>query len=401
MPTKPQTRTLPLGEFVALMALLMSLVALAIDTILPALPAIGTSLGVIDANDTQLVVSVLLLGLSVGQLLAGPLSDWRGRKPIVGLGLGIFAIGCGVSIFSTSLPIMLVGRFIQGAGLAGPRVVCIALIRDLYAGEGMARVMSFVMAVFILVPMIAPAMGQLILAVADWRAIFGAFLLLAALAGAWFAVRQPETLEPEQRRPLSPRRLAKVTLEIFRTRTTVGYATTAGLVSGAFIGYLSTAQQIFQEQYDLGTRFPLVFAFLALAIGAAAVINGRMVQGFGMRPMVRGALLAMTVLSAGYAGFAVSTSGHPPLWSFLLYMSLNLFAVGILFGNLNAIAMEPLGHIAGLGAAIVGALTTLLSVLLGIGVGKAYDGTVIPLVAAFAILGILSLATVRWTEAGE
>lgn len=385
-------------EFVTLMALLSSLVALAIDAVLPALAAIRADLQVAEANDVQLVVSVFLLGLGLGQVLAGPLSDWTGRKPMVALGLGLFAIGCLVAMNASDLRVLLIGRLVQGIGLAAPRVVCLALIRDLFSGEAMARVMSFVMAIFILVPLIAPALGQALLFVASWRMLFGAFLLLAAAMGTWFAIRQPETLARVDRRKPSPRQLGRAIVEVFRTRASLGYSITAGLASGALIGYLSSAQQIFQEQYDLGALFPVAFGALAASIGLASLVNGKMVSRFGMRRMVRGALRAFTGLAFLYGVAVLGFHGQPPLWSLMLFLAASFFAVGVLFGNLNALAMEPLGHIAGLGAAIVGSLGTLISTLLGMVVGQFYNGTVTPLVLAFALLGVLALVTVWWTE---
>ncbi|MBZ0115140.1 MAG: multidrug effflux MFS transporter [Thermoanaerobaculia bacterium] len=387
-----------MGEFVTLMALLSSLVALAIDAVLPALAAIREDLQVAEANNVQLVVSVFLLGLALGQFLAGPLSDWTGRKPMVGLGLGLFAIGCIVAMSAHDLRVLLLGRLIQGIGLAAPRVVSLALIRDLFSGEAMAKVMSFVMAIFILVPLIAPALGQALLFVASWRMLFGAFLLLATSMGIWFAIRQPETLARKDRRRPSPRQLGRATLEVLKTRASLGYSITAGLASGALIGYLSSAQQIFQEQYDLGALFPVVFGALAASIGLASLLNGRLVSRFGMRRMVLGALRGFTGLAFLYSLVVLALQGHPPLWSLMLFLASSFFAVGVLFGNLNALAMEPLGHIAGLGAAIVGSLGTLISTILGMVVGQFYDGTVTPLVTAFTVLGVLALITVRWTE---
>ncbi len=398
-PDPERTRAqLPMAEFVSLVALLSALVALAIDAILPALPDIGQTLGVSDPNRTQLVVSVFFVGLSLGQMIAGPLSDAIGRRPVVGIGLVVFALGCLGAILAPSLESLLLARCLQGVGLACPRIASLALVRDLFRGDAMARVLSFVMAVFILVPLVAPALGQLVLQVADWRAIFGLFLLLAAVIGIWFAWRQPETLAPHHRRPLALPRLAAATREVLTCRTTMGYVLTASLISGAFIGYLSSAQQIFQDLYQLGPRFPLAFAALAAAIGIASVVNGRLVRGYGMRKMVRWSLVFSAVLSVGFLALFWRQGGVPPLSAFLLFMFLNLFAVGILFGNLNSLAMEPLGHIAGLGAAVVGSVTTLLSAGLGALVGAAFDGTVLPLTAAFAVGAVASLPVVAWTE---
>ncbi|MBL4576330.1 MAG: multidrug effflux MFS transporter, partial [Opitutaceae bacterium] len=279
---KSENSVLSFGEFVALMAFMMALVALSIDAILPALPDMGRDLQVAEPNDSQLVISLLFLGLAFGQIFYGPLSDSAGRKPAVYLGFLIYIIGCFISGFSDSLPVMLVGRFFQGFGLAGPRVVSIALIRDQYSGREMARVMSFVMVLFILVPTLAPALGQGILMVADWRAIFCVFLVLGLAIVAWFSVRQKETLLPEDRRPFSLKGIRSVFGEVLRNRTAMRYTVATGFVSSPFFGYLNSVQPIFQEQYGLGEKFPLYFAICALVFGGAAFFNGKLVLRFGM-----------------------------------------------------------------------------------------------------------------------
>ncbi len=386
------------GEFVALMAMMMSLVALSTDMMLPALAEIGSELGVQRDNANQLVVSVLFLGLAVGQLFYGPLSDSKGRKPAIYLGYALFIIGCLLSVFAVRFEMMLAGRFLQGIGVAGPRSVTIALVRDRYEGRAMAQVMSFVMAVFILVPVIAPTFGQIVLLVAQWRAIFVALLALALITLVWFALRQPETLLREHRVPLSIRHISRALGEVLRNRIALGYTIMAGLISGAFIGYLNSAQQIFQIQYGLGTLFPLFFAANALAIGSASFVNGRLVGRYGMRALSNRALLALCTLSLTYLVMAYALGGNPPLFTLTLYLMLTFFCVGILFGNLNALAMEPLGHIAGVGAAVVGTLGTFIATPLGILIGQSYQGTVLPLVGGFALLGVTALLVMRWSE---
>jgi DHA1 family bicyclomycin/chloramphenicol resistance-like MFS transporter len=349
-------------------------------------------------NDNQLIISLLFLGMAVGQMVYGPLSDSTGRKPAIYAGFGLFIIGCLLSLFATSFPVMLAGRVTQGLGAAGPRIVTVALVRDQYEGRAMARVMSFVMTVFILVPVIAPALGQGILIVAHWRAIFGLYLGLAVIASIWFALRQPETLAPVRRVPFSVPQLATAIREVFATRTALGYTVAAGLIFSAFLGYLNSAQQIFQVQYGLGRLFPLYFAVLALSLGSASFMNGRLVMRYGMRPLSMWALLTVGALSITFWVIAYALAGQPPLWALMIYFLMSFFCIGILFGNLNALAMEPLGHIAGVGAAVVGSLSILISLLLGTLIGQSYDGTILPLVGGFAILSVTSLATMWWTE---
>lgn len=388
-------------EFIVLMALMVSLVALSIDAMLPALGEIGTDLGVARDNDTQWVVTALFLGLAVAQLLYGPLSDSIGRKPAIYLGMAVFVVGCLLSIFATNFTVMLAGRVLQGIGAAGPRIVTVALVRDGYEGQAMARIMSFVMAVFILVPALAPILGQGILMVAHWRGIFVCFLALAVFASTWFAIRQPETLAPDKRVGFSFKQTASAIVETGTNRTAFGYMLAAGLIFGAFVGYLNSVQQIFQVQYGLGAAFPFYFAVLALSIGCASFLNARLVMRHGMRVLSRWALQALSILSVVFLVAAVWQAGHPPLWTLMGYCLLSFFCLGILFGNFNALAMEPLGHIAGTGAAVVGSLTTFLSLVFGLMIGQAYDGTVLPLIGGFAVLGVAALLVMAWTERGR
>lgn len=397
--TKPKTRLSP-AEFVILISLMMSLTALSIDAMLPALPQIGRDLNVQNGNDRQLVISMLFMGLAFGQLFFGPLSDSIGRKPAIYGGLVLFMAGSLLSMTAVTFPMMLSGRLIQGIGISAPRAVTLALVRDQFEGRAMARVMSFVSSVFILVPMLAPSLGQAILFFASWRGIFGVYVALAVIVLIWLALRQPETLAPENRAPFTGRRILSATKEIIKNRLALGYTVTAGLVSGAFVGYLNSAQQIFQEQYALGTLFPVYFAIIASSIGLASLTNARLVMRYGMRLLVRTSMLIIVILSVAAFGVALLAAGQPPLWSLMAYLMMAFFCVGILFGNLNSLAMQPLGHMAGIGAAIVGSLSTLLSTLLGTVIGQSYNGTIFPLVAGLAVLVGLSMVVVRWAEAG-
>ena len=389
-----------LGEFVTLMATLTALVAMSIDMVLPALPAIGAALGVEHANDNQLVVSLLFLGFGLGQLFYGPLSDATGRKPAAYVGLALYVVGCVLALLSRSFPVMLAGRFLQGVGVAGPRTITLALVRDRFEGREMARVMSLVMAVFILVPIVAPAAGQAILGAFGWRAIFGVYLTMGLLASVWFAMRQEETLPSGRRIPFSPPRIAAATREVLVNRRAIGYTIASGSVFGAFLGYLTSAQQILQGQYALAGRFPLYFAMLAIAIGSASLLNATLVVRYGMHALSSRSLQGICIASVVFTGVAAAASGHPPLWMLMSYLMASFFGIGLLFGNLNALAMQPLGHIAGTGAAVVGSTSMLISLALGTWIGQSYDGTVLPLVVGFAVLSACSIAMVRWAESG-
>jgi DHA1 family bicyclomycin/chloramphenicol resistance-like MFS transporter len=393
-PDKP----LPFVEFIILLALMVSIVALATDVMLPALDIIGRDLGVADPNDTQIIISSLFLGFAAGQIAAGPVSDAIGRKPVIYIGYIVFIAGCLLSLFSTSFSMMLVGRVLQGLGAACPRIVTMALVRDGYEGRAMARIMSIVMAVFIIVPAIAPAVGQVTILLAGWRATFVLLLVLAVITFIWFAARQPETLAVASRRAVSLRNFSAGIREACGHRTTVGYTVGAGCIFGAFIGYLSSSQQIFQTTFNTGTDFPLYFGAAALAIGASSIFNSRMVMRFGMRFLTWRAVIGATVISTVFLIPVLLNDGVPPLWLFMAWLLANFFCIGIMFGNFNALAMEPLGHMAGLGAALVGSASTFISLPLGWTIGHSFDGGVLPLVAGFALLGSMAILVMIWTD---
>jgi len=265
----------------------------------------------------------------------------------------------------------------------------------------MAQVMSFVMTVFILVPVLAPAFGQAVLIFWGWRAIFLSLMLIAILTIIWFGLRMPETLAQESRSSFSLRQIISAIRTILKIRVAFGYTIAVGLIHGIFLGYLNSTQQIFQEQYALGAAFPLYFAVISLSLGMASFTNARAVMRFGMRFLVGRSLYFIFGLSLLALGGAWITSGSPSLWILMTYLMMTFFCIGILFGNMNALAMEPLGHVAGIGAAVIGSLSTLLSMVLGTMIGRSYNGTILPLVASITILTGLSILVVRWTESGS
>lgn len=384
-------------EQIILLAFMISMVALSIDVMLPALFDISQDLHAENPNDRQYVIAAVFLGLAIGQLFYGPISDSIGRKPAIYMGFVLFLIGCLLSIFAQNFTIMLVGRLLQGLGVASPRIVSLALIRDQYQGREMARFVSLVMTVFILVPVLAPALGQLILYFAEWRMIFVALFVLGLATLIWFSLRQEETLAPELRAPLSLKRIWRAVGEVVRTRAAFGFTMVGGFIFSAFLGYLTMSQQIFQDQYGVGDMFAVYFGVLALALGTASFVNARLVMRFGMRKLSYHALVALTVLSILFMTYTYMWNGHPPLWALVSFFMVIFFCIGILFGNFNAMAMEPLGHIAGVAAAVIGSITTFVSMGLGTVIAQLYDGTVLPLVASFAVLGALSLAAMAWT----
>lgn len=379
-----------------LTALLMSLVALAIDMILPALPAVAETFSLGQANRAQFVLSAVFLGMVAGKLLFGPLSDSWGRKRAIYLGLGGYIGGALVCYFAVDFNIFLLGRLIQGIGVAAPRVVCIALVRDQFEGREMAQIMSFIMMVFILVPAIAPALGQGILYLAEWRAILVVFMLTGLLSLGWFALRQPETLAYENRRPFGMSGILAAAGEVIRHPAALGYTLSIGFVFAGFVGYLISSQQIYDQIYARGEQFPYYFGALALVIGMASTLNARLVLRYGMRRLSLLALLGIGLVASAAIAVEYALPGALAFHWFLLFCLLAFFCIGILFGNLNALAMEPLGHIAGTGSAVVGAISTVISVALGTLVGQMIDTDVMPLLVGFLLMSIATLAAFGW-----
>lgn len=384
-------------EFIALMAALMSVTALAIDAILPALSTIGLEIGVIEKSDNQLLVTMIFLGLGIGPLLFGPLSDATGRKPSVYLGFVIFISASIMCIYAQSLEMMIAGRILQGIGLSAPRTISIAIIRDLFEGDYMARILSFVTVVFLLIPIIAPAMGQIVMDMYNWEAIFVIQVIISLLVALWFWRRQKETLQPAYRIPFSADRIYKGFIETIKYRRTMGFTIIQGFIVGSFLVYLSASQQIFQEQYGLVNEFPYIFAGLAIAIGTAIFLNATFVIRFGIEKLVSWALLGFFIVSLLYILF-FSAVDRPAIWILVTFFGLQFFCIGFLFGNLRALAMQPVGHIAGMGAAITGLISTLMAVPISAFIGKYVETTTLPLFIGFSICSGISLLILGWIK---
>ena len=390
----------PLGiiEFVALMATMTSLVALSIDAMLPALIQIGESLHVQKEHHAHLIVTVFFVGMAFGQMFFGPFSDARGRRLTILTGLCVFALGTFVCMLATSLEMMLVGRVIQAFGVSGPRIASMAIIRDLYMGDAMARVMSFIMMVFILVPMLAPMIGQAVMNLFSWFHIFTLFLVVAASSGIWFFSRQGETLPRNKRRDFSFAQFFLSSKFILTHATVMGYTFAMGCIFGAFLAYLSASQTIFQGYYGAGENFPYIFAVLAFSIGIASYFNGKMVMRFGMRKLCRFALKGANGFALVFLALLLTYDGLPPLVITVITMFIGFFFVGILFGNLNAMAMQPLGEMAGLGAAIIGSLSSLFSVPVALFIDSFLSGNLYPIGLGFFIFFILAYLAVMYAE---
>lgn len=389
---------LPLLEFIALMALLTSLVALSIDAMLPALNQIGADLNSQSAQQTYLVISLFFGGMALGQIFFGPFSDARGRRLTILVGLIIFIIGTFVCYFAQSIEVLLLGRLIQAFGVSGPRIASMAVIRDQYSGDAMARVMSFITVIFILVPMVAPLVGQAVMQHFHWREIFTVFWIVALISGAWFFIRQPETLIRANRKKFAWHHFFRSCLWLLKQRQVMGYSIAMGFIFGAFLAYLSGSQTIFQEIYDTGEWFPLVFATLAFSIGLASLFNGIMVMRWGMHSICDRALFFSMVFGIGLTVITLYYDGVPPLWLFISTMFFGFFFIGMLFGNLNALAMLPVGHMAGLGAAFIGSFTSLLAVPIATTINLFLTRDLIPIAFGFLIFSVLSFFAVQYAK---
>ncbi len=368
----------------------MAIVALAIDAVLPALDIIGLAVGVTNIIDTQQLIIMIFLGLGIGPLFFGPISDSLGRKPVVYLGLVLFIMASLICIYAKSFEVMIIGRVLQGIALSAPRTISIAMVRDSYSGDFMARIMSFITVIFLLVPIVAPAFGKWILDAYNWQSIFYAQLIFAVVIALWFWRRQPETLSAENKIPLSKHIFVNGFLELIKYKRTIGLTLISGFIVGSFLVYLSAAQQIFQNQYNLKEEFPFIFAGLAISIGLATFLNGTLVVRFGMEKIITISLIAFSIVSISYVALFY-TSSNPSIEILLLFFALQFFSIGFLFGNLRALAMQPIGHIAGIGAAITGFISTLMSVPISTFIGKFVTDSAMPLFIGFSICSVISL----------
>jgi len=377
-------------EFVLLMAGLMSIVALSIDAVLPALPIIGDYLSVADPSDNPKLITSIFLGLGIGQLIFGPLSDSFGRKPMAYIGIGVFIIASIICISTKRFEVMLFGRVLQGIGLASPRTMCIAMVRDSYSGDYMAKILSIVVMIFILVPVIAPTLGQFLMTYFDWKFIFTFNLVFGILIAIWFWLRQPETLKDKYRIPYKLSIFKTGTVAFFKIKSAVVYTLLSGFITGSFMVYLSTSQQIFEQQYGLGKEFPYIFASLAIAVGISTFFNSQLVTRFGMKRIVRVAMISFVLISVSF--IICFSSGHNPTIGVLIgFFSFQFLTIGFLFGNLRALAMEPMAHIAGIGSALNGFISTVMAVPIADYIGSFVVDSVMPLFIGFLVCGVISL----------
>lgn len=386
-------------QFVALIAALMAINALAIDAMLPALPQIGDALGVASDNERQWIITAYLLGFGVAQLAYGSLADRFGRKPVLLVGLALYVLFAAACAFATSFEMLLIARALCGVGAAATRVLSVSIVRDCYNGRQMAQVMSLSFIVFLAVPIIAPSIGQAIVLVAPWPWIFGVLAIFGLTVIGWTLIKLPETLHPEDRVPLAVAPVVAAFKECLTNRIAVGYTFASTLVLGGLFGFLNSAQQVFVDVLGAGELFTVIFAGIAAGIAIASLVNSRIVGKLGMRRVSHVALV-------GYVAFAgihalIALSGHESLWVFAVMQAGMMFCFGLTMSNFGALAMEPLGHLAGTAASVQGFITTIGGALFGFWIGQAFDGTVVPLTLGFFGFGLAGLIAVAVTEKGR
>ena len=395
----PQTpsRRLPMPEFIGMLAFLFATVAFSIDAMLPALPQIAAELTPDNVNRAQLILTAFVAGMGVGTLFAGPISDAIGRKPAITIGFAIYCAATVAAIFARSIEMLLIARFVQGLGAAGPRIVGLALVRDLYAGREMARITSFVMMVFIIIPALAPSIGAGMIWLAGWHGVFIGFLLFALIGCAWLNLRQEETLPAPRRRPLRLGPLREAAAEVLSDRQVMLCTLVLTLGFGQMFALLSSAQQLFGEAYGKGEAFPAWFAAMALLSGSGTMLNARFVTRYGMRPIAKAAYVMQTCVSTAMLILAGGGLLPPALEfpAFFLWAVSVFFMAGVTFGNLNALALQRMGHIAGMATSLVSAISTVLAVAIAAPVGLLYDGTALPVITATLICSALAWMLMR------
>lgn len=392
-------KSIPFVELVALTAAVMALNAFAVDIMLPALGVIAEELKAPNENDRQLIIVVYVLGNGIAQLFFGPIVDRFGRKSVLIWSLAAYAAGSILCLAASSFSLLLAARAFQGVTTAASRVAVTAIVRDQYAGRRMAEVMSLAVTIFMAAPIIAPGLGQIILAFAPWRWTFGVLLVFSALLGAWVLARIPETMAPADRQLLRPGPIARGYLAFLTNRVSIGYTVASAFCFGGVFSYISSAEQVYLETFGIGAGFALAFAIVALSLAVATLLNARFVSRYGMRRLSH---IAMCVYFAtNVLHFILIATIGESLVLFLIMMSATFFTLGLIGPNATALAMEPMGHHAGAAAAANGFASTTISALLGGIVGAQYDGTTTPLVIGFALLGLASILTTLWTEKGR
>lgn len=385
-------------EFVALMASLQALMSLSIDVMLPGLGVISQDLGVADPNRRQLIVGVFLIATGVGSLFPGALGDRFGRRPVVLVAASGFVLFSFVCAFARSFELLLVARAISGLLTSAMMVMPMTILRDRFEGDRMARTQSLVAMTFMIVPMLAPMLGQGVLMVASWRWIFGLMGALGALVLGWAWLRLPETLHADHRQPILPRTIAGNMLLALKTRESLGYFLGAAFVQAGLFGYINSAQQLVGEHFAAGTLFPVIFGGMAMVMASTNFINSRIVEKFGARRVSHSALLIYIAIASVHLYFAMRGEG---LWTFIVLMTLTMCMMSFIGANFQAISLQPFARIAGAAASVMSFVRMVLASILGALIGQVYDGTARPILGAMVLFGSITLAFVLFSEHGR
>lgn len=393
------SRVLSRPEFIALMAALMALNALAIDVMLPALPYMGEALGISSENERQFVISAYMMGFGLAQLAFGPLSDRFGRRAPLLIGMVVYIIAAVAAVFSPNFAVLLAFRFLQGLGAAGTRVIATSIVRDMYSGRAMAEVMSLTFMVFMAIPIIAPGIGQVLLLTGPWQTIFLFMGGLAAVFGLWAFFRLPETLALGNRRPLTVGAIIDGFRIVVTNRVAFCYGLAGTFTFAALFGFISSSQQIYVDIYGLGVYFPVAFAAVAALMAVSSFTNSRIVSRVGMRRLSHGAMLVFTGMSAIWLVLALLNL--LPIWLFLPILSVIMFCFGWAASNMNSLSMEPLGSVAGTASSVFGFIQTVGGALIGSFIGQQFNGTVVPVAAGYFSMGVLSLVFILIAENGR
>jgi DHA1 family bicyclomycin/chloramphenicol resistance-like MFS transporter len=392
-------RALSRPELIAMVAALMAINALSMDIMLPALPEIGRSYAIASENDRQLVLVTYIIASGIAQVFYGPLADALGRRRVLMGALSLYLVGASLCLLAPTFGLFLAARAVQGLAAAATRVVATALVRDLVAGPRMAQIMSSAMTIFMIVPILAPGAGQLILLAGPWRWIFALLLFAGVSLFVWSWFRVPETLPPERRIPLSFAGALAAYREVLSTRETIGYTIALSLTFGAIFSFLTSSQQVFVEIFKMGALFPLGFSSIAVALSAAQFTNSRLVMHVGMRRLAHIAIAGFTALALIHTLHAALF--RESLFVFLALLLPTMFLFAFTGPNFNAIAMEPMGHVAGAASAFMGFISTVTGATIGAIIGHLYDGTIMPLVAGQAVLGLCALSVIAVVERGK
>ena len=395
----PRKPNIGFREFVTMIAAMMAINALAIDVMLPALADIANSIHIQTENGRQWIITAYILAFGAAQVIYGPIADRFGRRRVILVGLVIYFVFSIVAALATSVEVFLAARVLQGVGSAASRVLAVSIVRDRFAGREMARVMSLAFMVFLAVPIIAPSIGQIIMLFAPWEWIFGILAVYSAALIVWIYLRLPETIHPEDRKPLSVSNVIHAFKVVLTNRVTLGYMLAMGLVMGGLFGFINSAEQIFVDVFQSPRLFTTIFALIAASIGIASLLNARFVGRLGMRKVSHSALCGYIAFGALHA--AVAMTGHETIWTFAVLQSAVTFCFGLMSSNFGAMAMEPMSHIAGTAASVQGILTTLGGGIAGFVIGQQFNGTTVPFTVGFFMLGVGAFLMVLFAERGR